>query len=297
MALLLLLLGIQFFASAQTKKEKDMETVRVRYMVNDLDAAVGFYTKHLGFQVKQQVKPNFAMLALDGVDLVLSTPYGPGGAAKPMSDGSKPEAGGSWNRLIINVDNLEEEITRLRDANVHFRNEIAKGPGGAEVLLDDPSGNPVELFQPAATNSQDDETAIRTLEDNLITAFNSGNIDSIMANYVPDKTFVLYDVVPRKEYLGVDVYREAWTEMFTHFEGRPKLAISDLRVTIDGNVGFGNCFMHLTGTGKQGQPVDRWVRVTNGYRKIDGKWLIALEHISVPVDFATGKLVPVDQSM
>jgi ketosteroid isomerase-like protein/catechol 2,3-dioxygenase-like lactoylglutathione lyase family enzyme len=292
-ALLLLLIGVQFFANAQTKKEKDMATVRVRYMVNDLDAAIGFYTKHLGFQVKQQAKPNFAMLALDGVDLVLSTPFGPGGAAKPMADGTKPAAGGNWNRLIINVDNIEAEITRLQEDGVHFRNEIATGPGGAEVLLDDPSGNPIELFQPAATTEQDDETAIRALEDNLIAAFNSGDIDLIMKNYVPGKTFVLYDVVPRKEYLGADVYREAWAEMFTHFEGRPKMTYRDLGITVDGNVGFGNCFMHVTGTDKQGQAVDRWVRVTNGYRKIEGKWLIALEHISVPVNFATGKLVPV----
>ena len=82
-----------------------MTTVRVRYMVNDLDPAVTFYTKHLGFQVKQQVNPNFAMLSLGNVDLVLSTPFGPGGAAKPMSDGRKAEPGG-WNRLIINVDDL-----------------------------------------------------------------------------------------------------------------------------------------------------------------------------------------------
>lgn len=138
-----------------------------------------------------------------------------------------------------------------------------------------------------------DEAAIRALADNFVKAFNSGNIDSIMMNYLPGKTFVLYDVVPRKEYLGADVYREAWTEMFTHFEDRPKITISDLRITANGNVGFGNCFMHVTGKGRHGGPVDRWVRVTNGYLKTDGKWLIALEHISVPVDFATGKWVPV----
>ena len=125
-----------------------MTTVRVRYMVNDLDPAVTFYTKHLGFQVKQQVNPNFAMLSLGNVDLVLSTPFGPGGAAKPMSDGRKAEPGG-WNRLIIYVDDLQAEITRLREAKVHFRNDIATGPGGSEILLDDPSGNPIELFQPA----------------------------------------------------------------------------------------------------------------------------------------------------
>ncbi len=91
---------------------------------------------------------NFAMLTRGNLELVLSTNYGPGGAAKPMLDGRKAEPGG-WNRIILNVDNLEAEVTRLRKAKVHFRNDIAKGPGGSEILLDDPSGNPIELFQPA----------------------------------------------------------------------------------------------------------------------------------------------------
>ena len=125
-----------------------MTTVRVRYMVNDLDPAVGFYAKNLGFSVKQERRPNFAMLSRGNLELVLSTPFGPGGAAKPMSDGRKAEPGG-WNRIIINVDNLQAEVTRLRQEHLHFRNDIVSGPGGSEILLDDPSGNPVELFQPA----------------------------------------------------------------------------------------------------------------------------------------------------
>ena len=125
-----------------------MDTIRVRYMINDLDPAVTFYTKHLGFQVKQQAKPHFAMLSRGPLDLVLSTPFGPGGAAKPMLDGRHAEPGG-WNRVIINVDDLAAEVARLRKAGVHFRNEVATGPGGSEILLDDPSGNPIELFQPA----------------------------------------------------------------------------------------------------------------------------------------------------
>ena len=125
-----------------------MNTVRVRYMVNELDPAVAFYTKYLGFQIKQQAKPNFAMLSRGNLELVLSTPFGPGGAAKPMADGRKAEPGG-WNRIIVNVDDLASEVARLRKAGLHFRNEIAQGPGGSEILLDDPSGNPVELFQPS----------------------------------------------------------------------------------------------------------------------------------------------------
>ncbi len=125
-----------------------LNTVRVRSMVKDLDPAVTFYTKYLGFDVKQQARPNFAMLSRGNLELVLSTPFGPGGAAKPMKDGRRAEPGG-WNRIILNVDDLASEVKRLRDANIQFRNEIAKGPGGSEILLDDPSGNPVELFQPA----------------------------------------------------------------------------------------------------------------------------------------------------
>lgn len=126
----------------------NMSKVRVRYMVNDLDPAVHFYTNYLGFQVEREAKPNFAMLVRGNLELVLSTPFGPGGAAKPMSDGRKAEPGG-WNRIILNVDDLPAEVSRLRKAHLHFRNDIVSGPGGSEILLDDPSGNPVELFQPA----------------------------------------------------------------------------------------------------------------------------------------------------
>jgi catechol 2,3-dioxygenase-like lactoylglutathione lyase family enzyme len=125
-----------------------MTTVRVRYMVDDLDPAVAFYTKYLGFRVKQQASPHFAMLSQGNLELVLSTPFGPGGAARPMPDGRKPEPGG-WNRIIINVGDLATEVARLRNSGVKFRNDIVKGPGGSEILLDDPSGNPIELFQPS----------------------------------------------------------------------------------------------------------------------------------------------------
>lgn len=140
--------GLLLAARPQSKEQTNMTTVRVRYMVNELDPAVEFYTKYLGFQVKQENKPYFAMLSQGNLEFVLSTPFGPGGAAKPMTDGRKPEPGG-WNRIIINVDDLPAEVARLRKAQLHFRNDIVSGPGGSEILLDDPSGNPVELFQPA----------------------------------------------------------------------------------------------------------------------------------------------------
>ncbi len=138
LVLFIVSLGTLLFAGKpQSKEQPNMITVRVRYMVNDLDPAVEFYTKHLGFGIKQERRPNFAILSRGNLELVLSTPFGPGGAAKPMPDGRKPEPGG-WNRIIINVDNLEAEVTRLRKAQLHFRNDIVSGPGGSEILLDDP---------------------------------------------------------------------------------------------------------------------------------------------------------------
>ena len=142
--------------------------------------------------------------------------------------------------------------------------------------------------------ASDDEAAIRALEDKFAAAVNAGDVDAIMKNYIPDKSFVVFDVVPRKKYLGADAYRKAWADFFYalqgHAEIRPSLISS---ITVDGNVGFGHSFMNLKGTDMQGHLVDRTVRVTAGYRKIGGNWLIVQEHISVPVDFATGKLVPV----
>jgi ketosteroid isomerase-like protein len=139
------------------------------------------------------------------------------------------------------------------------------------------------------TLKKDDETAIRALMDNFAAAFNSGNIEEIMKNYVPDKSLVIFDLVPRQDYRGADTYREDWTEMFSHFKGKPKIVITGLGISVDGNVGFGYSFQRITGTDKHDKPVDRTVRVTDGYRKIGNNWLIALEHISVPVDLKTGK--------
>jgi uncharacterized protein (TIGR02246 family) len=141
------------------------------------------------------------------------------------------------------------------------------------------------------TIANNSEAAIRSLMDSFAAAFNSGDVDAIMKNYVPGNSFVLFDVVPRKEYQGADAYRRAWTEMFTHFKDKPKITVTELAITVDGHVAFGHSFQHLTGTDKQGNPVNRWVRVTDGYRKIGDSWLIAHEHISVPVDFRTGKIV------
>lgn len=115
-----------------------------------------------------------------------------------------------------------------------------------------------------------------------------------MKNYIPDKSLVVFDVVPRNE-LGADAYRKGWEDFFSRFKGIPKLTIIDLGITVDSNVGFGHSFMNTKGTDMQGHPVDRTLRVTAGYRKIRGNWLIVHEHISMPIDLKTGKAVPVSK--
>lgn len=127
------------------QKGKAMSTVSVRYMIDDVPAAVRFYTAHLGFVLDIDASPAFASVVRDGVRLLLSGKASSGRIAMP--DGREPVPGG-WNRIQIQVDDLEAEVRRLRDAGLSFRNEIVTGPGGSQILLDDPSGNPIELFQP-----------------------------------------------------------------------------------------------------------------------------------------------------
>ena len=140
-----------------------------------------------------------------------------------------------------------------------------------------------------AVSASDDEAAIRALEDKFTAAFNTGDIDAMMKNYIPDKSLVVFDVVLPGQHLGADEYRKAWVGFFEHFRGTPKIAITDLAITVDGNLGFSHSIQHVTGFDVQGHSVHRTVRVTDGYRKIGGVWLIVLEHVSVPVDLKTGK--------
>jgi catechol 2,3-dioxygenase-like lactoylglutathione lyase family enzyme len=121
-------------------------TVGVRYMIDDVPVAIAFYTTHLGFTVEQDASPAFAAVTRNGVRLLLSGPTSSG--RRPMPDGTRPVPGG-WNRLHLQVDDLAGEVQRLRAADLRFRNDIISGPGGSQILLEDPSGNVVELFQPA----------------------------------------------------------------------------------------------------------------------------------------------------
>ncbi len=123
-----------------------MTTVNVRYMVDDVDAAISFYTTHLGFTLLTRTPPAFADVARGDLRLLLSGPAS--SAGRSMPDGRQPGPGG-WNRLQFVVDDITAEVNRLRGSGVRFRNDIVRGPGGAQIVFDDPAGNPIELFQPA----------------------------------------------------------------------------------------------------------------------------------------------------
>ena len=123
-----------------------MSTVSVRYIVDDVQAAIAFYTERLGFGVEFDPALGFAVLSRGDLRLLLNEP-GAGGAGQPMPDGRKPEPGG-WNRIQLEVDDLAGEVEALREAGAHFLNEIVGGRGGKQILLEDPSGNPIELFEP-----------------------------------------------------------------------------------------------------------------------------------------------------
>jgi catechol 2,3-dioxygenase-like lactoylglutathione lyase family enzyme len=125
--------------------------VSVRYLVDDVDTAIDFYTRHLGFTLRSNFAPAFADVVRGNLRLLLSGPTS--SAGRPMPDGSKPGPGG-WNRIHLIVDDIAAEVERLREAGLAFRNDIVTGPGGSQILLEDPSANPVELFQPAAPSTR-----------------------------------------------------------------------------------------------------------------------------------------------
>src|SRR5262245_47902589 len=113
-----------------------LNSILIRYIVNDVEAAIAFYTQNLRFQVSAQSGPYFAIVTRENFQLVLSPPKGPGGGSQPMPDGSRPEPGG-WNRMILQSSNLEADIEALRKAGVKFRNDIVSGPGGRQILIED----------------------------------------------------------------------------------------------------------------------------------------------------------------
>jgi catechol 2,3-dioxygenase-like lactoylglutathione lyase family enzyme len=126
--------------------DKKSLVATVRYLVSDVDAAIAFYTEYLGFALEQQMGPAFAIVRREDLSLWLAGPRS--SAARAMPDGREPEPGG-WNRIVLEVDDLEAELAKLKKSGVSFRNEIVTGPGGKQVLVEDSDGNPTELFQPA----------------------------------------------------------------------------------------------------------------------------------------------------
>lgn len=124
-----------------------MAKVQVRYIVNDVDEAIKFYTEQLGFQLQMHPAPAFAMLSRDDLRLVLSAPNPAAGGGQAMPDGTRQTPGG-WNRFAIQVTDIAGMVEALRKAGAHFRNNIVTGVGGKQIIVDDPSGNPVELFEP-----------------------------------------------------------------------------------------------------------------------------------------------------
>jgi catechol 2,3-dioxygenase-like lactoylglutathione lyase family enzyme len=122
------------------------DLVSVRYMVDDVEESIDFYTRHFGFVVRHSAAPAFADVVRGNLRLLLAGPES--SAGRPMPDGRRPGPGG-WNRIHLIVDDIAAEVERLRSAGLSFRNDIVSGPGGQQILLDDPSGNPIELFQPA----------------------------------------------------------------------------------------------------------------------------------------------------
>ncbi len=130
-----------------------MATVQVRYIVHDVDAAIAFYCGQLGFTEVMHPAPAFAMLSRGDLRLALSAPNPQGGGGQSMPDGTRPEPGG-WNRFSIEVDDIETTVAALRAAGAHFRNDIVTGVGGKQILVEDPSGNPIELFQPTIAEAR-----------------------------------------------------------------------------------------------------------------------------------------------
>lgn len=124
-----------------------MAAVQVRYIVRDVDAAIAFYCEQLGFEEVMHPAPAFAMLSRGALRLVLSAPNPAGGGGQTLADGSTPEPGG-WNRFAVEVDDLDGTVERLRQAGAHFRSGVITGVGGKQAILEDPSGNPIELFEP-----------------------------------------------------------------------------------------------------------------------------------------------------
>jgi uncharacterized protein (TIGR02246 family) len=146
--------------------------------------------------------------------------------------------------------------------------------------------------QPLAQAQMNDEQQIRALEDQFTAAFKAKDLDAIMKVYMPGNDLFVFDVGVPRQHVGWEDYKKDWQDFLATMPGPIKFDLSDLSVTTDGQIGYGHCIQHVSWTGTDGNPMDMTVRLTDVYRKIDGKWLIVQEHVSVPIDFSAGKPVP-----
>lgn len=142
---------------------------------------------------------------------------------------------------------------------------------------------------PRAESQANDQAEIKALEDRFLAAIKAKDINAIMACYVPDQSLVVFDVIPPRQYIGAQAYRKDFEDFFAAFPGPIEASMSDLDITVGGNVAFGHNIQHAIVTDKEGKKLDATLRVTDGYRKINGQWLISHEHLSVPVDLMSGK--------
>ena len=145
------------------------------------------------------------------------------------------------------------------------------------------------LLAAAGPARADSKAEIKALEDQFVAAFKAKDVDAIMKVYVPDQSLFVFDVVPPRQYVGAAAYRKDWQEFLGNFNGPITVELKDLDVLADHNLAYGHSIQRVAGTDKAGKPLDMTVRVTDVYRKIKGHWLIIHEHVSVPVDLATGK--------
>jgi uncharacterized protein (TIGR02246 family) len=143
--------------------------------------------------------------------------------------------------------------------------------------------------KPVADTSAQDQADIQALEARFTTAFNAKDTSAIMALYTPDANMVVFDATPPRQYTGWDAYKKDWDNFFVEFPGPANMSLTDLDITVGGNVAYGHSIQHATMTDKAGKKVEMTVRVTDGYKKVSGAWLISHEHVSVPVDFNTMK--------
>lgn len=140
-----------------------------------------------------------------------------------------------------------------------------------------------------ASASESDVAEIKALEANIAASASAKDADAVMKNFVPDETLVVFDVIPPRQYVGAESYKKDWQGFFGSFNGPVTFENSDMQVVADGKLAYAHYFTHISGTGKDGKPVDMTVRTTDVLRKVKGKWLIVHEHVSVPVDVASGK--------